>query len=216
MKSQPSSSARCKKPAEFHAAIAFNARDWEYVPLRTLPQRTHDFVFEFRRVIEHVMRDSQAERNVARIFDVIEAATRMAIVVNGIVVILPHGSADALVALALQQIRRYARIDAAAHRNKHAPLRFRHIYPFFIGSIPPFWLTAGADILPLERHGDFCVLQAAASPSSCVVSTENEKRTAPFASDSETPIARNTWLVFTAPAEQAPPTHTRLVHQAAE
>ena len=76
------------------------------------------------------MRDSQAERNVARIFDVIEAATGMAIVVNGIVVVQLHGSADALVALALQQIRRYARIDAAAHRNKHAPLRFRHVRPF--------------------------------------------------------------------------------------
>ena len=77
-------------------------------------KRTHDFVFEFRRIIEHVMWDSQAERNVARSSTSSRAATGMAIVVNGIVVVQLHGSADAFVALALQQIRRHARIDAAA------------------------------------------------------------------------------------------------------
>ena len=119
-----------QKPAEFHAAVAFDARIGSMSNFVFFHERTHDFVFELSRIIEHVMRDSQTERNVARILDVIEAAARMAIVVNGIVVVQLHGSADALIALALQQIRRYARIDAAAHRNKHASLRFRHVHPF--------------------------------------------------------------------------------------
>ena len=118
-----------QKPAEFHAAIAFDARIGSMPRFVLFHERTHDFVFELRRIIEHVMRNAQAECHIARIFDVVEAATGMAIAIDGIVVVELHRGANAFIALALQQVCRHTRIDAAAHRDKNASLGFRHIRP---------------------------------------------------------------------------------------
>ena len=118
-----------QESAEFHTAIAFDAWVGSVPRFVFFHKGTHDLIFELCRIIEHVMRNAQAECHIARIFDVVEAATGMAVVIDGIVVVELHRGANAFIALTLQQIRRYARIDAAAHRDKNASLGFRHIRP---------------------------------------------------------------------------------------
>ena len=118
-----------QQPAEFHAPIALDARVGRMARFVFLDERPHNLVFEFSGIIEHIMRNSQAKRHITRIFNIIEAATCMPRRINVFVVIELHGGADAFVALALQQIRRHARIDAAAHRNQHAPLGVWHVHP---------------------------------------------------------------------------------------
>ena len=128
--------------SELDAAVADRARVGGEPRLVGADEGLDHVVLEARAAVDDGERDAQALGHGARVLDVGavpagaggagttgESCPRRA-GARILAVVQPHGRAQARIALLLEQPCRDARIDAAAHRDEHAPAFMSHGVPF--------------------------------------------------------------------------------------
>ena len=111
---------RLEQIDEFHRLVAGDARHRRLARDIGAGERLDHLLAELRLVIEHVMGDCEPGGDVAGVVNVLAGAAGALAVGRRAVVVELHRHADDVVALARQQRRRDARIDAARHRDDDA------------------------------------------------------------------------------------------------
>ncbi len=109
-----------EKVGELHVLIAGDARDRRFAREIGTGERLDHLLAKALLVIEHIMRNAEPGRDIARIVDILPRAACALAVRRFSVVIELHGDANDVVALGGEQRRRDRRIDAARHRDDDA------------------------------------------------------------------------------------------------
>ena len=110
---------------ELHVLVAGDAGDRRLAGDIGARERLDHLLAEARFVVEHVMRQPEPRRDVARVVDVLTGAARALAMRRGAMVVELHRQSDDIVTLARQQRRHDAGIDAARHRDDDARVRRR-------------------------------------------------------------------------------------------
>ena len=118
--SAPRSLAASNRSTNFIVLVAGDAGDRRLARDIGAGEGLDHLLAELRLVIEHVMGDAEPGGDVARVVDVLAGAAGALAVGRRAVVIELHRHADDVVAVARQQRRGDARIDAARHRDDDA------------------------------------------------------------------------------------------------
>ena len=114
---------RLEQVGELHVLVAGDAGDRRLAGDIGARERLDHLLAEPRLVIEDVMGNAEPRGDVARVVDVLARAARALAVRRRAVVVELHRDADDVVALARQQRRDDAGIDAARHRHDDARIR---------------------------------------------------------------------------------------------
>jgi flagellar hook-length control protein FliK len=149
----------CQQIAEFHAAVAFYARNGRLARDIAVDEAVNHLLPEAGFVIQHVMRNADAIGHRLGVVDVLSGATRALAVDGGTVVVELQRHAHDIVTLLLEQCGDHRRIHATRHGNNHAGLlrRLRDIECIQHDgcSIAVFWRSRKG----LPDPGRFCRLR---------------------------------------------------------
>ena len=111
---------RLEQVGELHLLIAGDAGNRRFARDIGAREGLDHLLAEPRLVIEHVMGNAEPRGDVARVVDVLAGAAGALAVRRRAVIVELHRDADDVVAVARQQRRDDARIDAARHRDDDA------------------------------------------------------------------------------------------------
>ena len=130
---------------ELHAPVALDAGVRRAGAAVSLAERQHDLLAEALGKIENAVAHPQPVGHGAGVLHIVERAAGVLLGYPGIGVCIElHGAADALVPLALREIRRDGGIDAAAHGNERLHALFSEASSMRTRIVPPQTMPSSA------------------------------------------------------------------------